>query len=154
MSQDANWSGDQSNLILSPRRGEKIPKPERGKEISTKNQDGNPTATDVEILRITTENEKLREENKQLREQLDELTKQLRAANDLIESQTRAQLIAQIQSRSDYGIEYLSKKTVDELREILAHFDHIKVPGLLMGKDTSEKVRPTLADLYGTWRVS
>jgi len=117
--------------------------------------DGKPkSAADREVIEVLAENERLRSENADLKDTVKSLEGQLRAANDLIDSHTRGSLIAQIQAKSDYGIEYLSKLTADQLRDIIQHFDHVKAPKALMGHDTTgDAKRESLSDVYGSWKI-
>jgi len=122
-----------------------------------KNKDQtNDTSTPVEreVVEVLAEIETLKTENAELKQNLDDLRKSLRSANDLIDSHTRSGLIARIKAKSDYGVEYLSTRTADQLRETLQHFDHVKVPKALMGADMPGEVkRELLGDVYGTWQT-
>lgn len=119
-----------------------------------KNKDQkNGTPVEREVVEVLAENETLKAENVELKTNLDDLRKSLRSANDLIDSHTRSGLIARIQAKSDYGVEYLSKLTADQLRETLQHFDHVKTPKALMGADMPREVkREALGDVYGSWQ--
>src|SRR5512136_807421 len=55
-----------------------------------------------------------------------ELTKQLKAANDVLESQSKAKLIGEILPRSSFTIEDLTGKTVEELQHIRVTLDQAK----------------------------
>ena len=113
------------------------------------------TPVEREVVEVLAENETLKAENVELKENLDNLRKSLRSANDLIDSHTRSGLIARIKVKSDYGVEYLSKLTADQLRETLQHFDHVKTPKALMGADMPGEVkRELLGDVYGSWQAS
>jgi hypothetical protein len=57
-----------------------------------------------------------------------ELTKQLKAANDVLEGQTKAKLIGEILPRSSFTIEDLSAKSVEELQHIRVTLDQAKLP--------------------------
>jgi hypothetical protein len=57
-----------------------------------------------------------------------ELTKQLKAANDVLEGQTKAQLIGEILPRSSFTIEDLSARSVEELQHIRVTLDQAKLP--------------------------
>lgn len=108
-----------------------------------------------EVVEVLAENETLNTENAELKQNLDDLRKSLRSANDLIDSHTRSGLIARIKAKSDYGVEYLSTRTADQLRETLQHFDHVKVPKALMGADMPSAVkRELLQDVYGSWQAA
>ena len=57
-----------------------------------------------------------------------ELTAQLRAANDVLEAQSKAELIGQILPRSNFSVEDLSVKSTEELQHIRATLDQAKLP--------------------------
>ena len=57
-----------------------------------------------------------------------ELTKQLKAANDVLESQTKAKLIGEILPRSSFTIEDLTGKSAEELQHIRVTLDQAKLP--------------------------
>ena len=57
-----------------------------------------------------------------------ELTKQLKAANDVLESQTKAKLIGEILPRSSFTIEDLTGKSAEELQHIRLTLDQAKLP--------------------------
>ena len=74
-------------------------------------------------------------ENTMLRQQIAEkdktieaLTTQLKAANDVLEAQQKSKLIGEIMPRSNFTIEDLTTKTVEELQEIRMTLDQAKLP--------------------------
>lgn len=74
------------------------------------------------------ENIALKEELKDKNNTIAELTKQLKAANDVLESQTKAKLIGEILPRSSFTIEDLTGKSVEELQHIRMTLDQAKLP--------------------------
>ena len=75
---------------------------------------------------VLTELNALKEEKKVLQKTIEELTDQLKAANDILEGQTRAKLYGEILPRSKYTIEDLNPKTLEELQAIKVTLDQAK----------------------------
>jgi len=59
---------------------------------------------------------------------IDELTTQLKAANDVLEAQSRERLIKDILPRSNFTVEDLAGKGLEELQDIRATLDQAKLP--------------------------
>lgn len=68
----------------------------------------------------------LKEEKKVLQKTIKELTDQLKAANDILEGQTRAKLYGEILPRSKYTIEDLNPKSLEELQRTKITLDQAK----------------------------
>jgi len=67
---------------------------------------------------VMAENKALKQKLASLQKTVDELRGQLKAANDVLEAQIKAELISEIMPRSSYTIEDLHDKSVDELKNI------------------------------------
>jgi len=90
-------------------------------------QNPNPTAQ-VTVDQAMAENVSLKAKIVDLEKTISSLTTQLKAANDVLESQAKADLIGKIMPRSRFTIEDLTKKSVDELKEICATLDQASYP--------------------------
>jgi len=82
----------------------------------------------ISIDQAMAENVALKKERDDLKSTITTLTAQLKAANDVLEGQTKAELIGKIVPRSRFTIEDLDKKSVDELKEICATLDQATLP--------------------------
>ncbi len=92
-----------------------------------------PPSTGNKIVQISldaalAENETLKRELTDRDKTIGELTQQLKAANDVLEAQEKAKLMADILPRSNFSIEDLSAKTLEELKEIQVTLDQAKLP--------------------------
>jgi predicted secreted protein len=82
-----------------------------------------------------------------------DLTVQLKAANDVLEAQQREELMAYIQPRSKLTIEDLATKSLEELQNIRATIDQVKMPTYKnihfgpIGADEKEDEGLTVGDL-------
>ncbi len=85
------------------------------------NQDGSGAeqnkAIKVTIDQVMAENLSLKQIVQDLDQTVKDLTSQLKAANDMLEAQARAKLIAEIKPRSRYSDEDLTKLSLDELNK-------------------------------------
>ena len=115
-------------------------------------QNPNPTAQ-VTVDQAMAENVALKEKVKGLEKVIGDLTTQLKAANDVLECQAKADLIGKIMPRSRFTIEDLTKKSVDELKEICATLDQANYPTYKnihfgsLGADEKGDVHLTVGDL-------
>jgi len=98
-----------------------------GAAAPAQNPTVNPTAK-ISIDQALAENEALKRELQEKGNTIVELTKQLKAANDVLEAQTKAKLIGEILPRSSFTIEDLSAKSVEELQHIRVTLDQAKLP--------------------------
>jgi hypothetical protein len=94
---------------------------------------GTPPPVDNKTAKISidqalAENIALKKELETKDNTIAELTKQLKAANDVLEGQTKAKLIGEILPRSSFTIEDLSAKSVEELQHIRLTLDQAKLP--------------------------
>jgi hypothetical protein len=96
------------------------------------NQDGSGAeqnkAIKVTIDQVMAENLSLKQIVQELDKTVKDLTAQLKAANDMLEAQARAKLIAEIKPRSRYSDEDLTKLSLDELSSIKVTLDNAKMP--------------------------
>jgi hypothetical protein len=95
------------------------------------NQDGSGAeqnkAIKVTIDQVMAENLSLKQIVQELDKTVKDLTSQLKAANDVLEAQARAKLIAEIKPRSRYSDEDLTKLSLDELSSIKVTLDNAKM---------------------------
>jgi hypothetical protein len=96
------------------------------------NQDGSGAeqnkAIKITIDQVMAENLSLKQIVQELDKTVKDLTSQLKAANDVLEAQARAKLIAEIKPRSRYSDEDLTKLSLDELSSIKVTLDNAKMP--------------------------
>ena len=96
------------------------------------NQDGSGAegnkAIKVTIDQVMAENLSLKQIVQDLDQTVKDLTSQLKAANDMLEAQVRAKLIAEIKPRSRYSDEDFAKLSLDELSSIKVTLDNAKMP--------------------------
>jgi hypothetical protein len=96
------------------------------------NQDGSGAegnkAIKVTIDQVMAENLSLKQIVQDLDQTVKDLTSQLKAANDMLEAQARAKLIAEIKPRSRYSDEDLTKLSLDDLSNIKVTLDNAKMP--------------------------
>jgi hypothetical protein len=96
------------------------------------NQDGSGAeqnkAIKVTIDQVMAENLSLKQIVQELDNTVKDLTSQLKAANDVLEAQARAKLIAEIKPRSRYSDEDLTKLSLDDLTSIKVTLDNAKMP--------------------------
>jgi hypothetical protein len=96
------------------------------------NQDGSGAeqnkAIKVTIDQVMAENLSLKQIVQELDKTVNDLTSQLKAANDVLEAQARAKLIAEIKPRSRYSDEDLTKLSLDDLSNIKVTLDNAKMP--------------------------
>ena len=96
------------------------------------NQDGSGAekniAIKVTIDQVMAENLSLKQIVQDLDQTVKDLTSQLKAANDVLEAQARAKLIAEIKPRSRYSDEDLTKLSLDDLTNIKVTLDNAKMP--------------------------
>jgi hypothetical protein len=96
------------------------------------NQDGSGAegnkAIKVTIDQVMAENLSLKQIVQDLDQTVKDLTSQLKAANDMLEAQARAKLIAEIKPRSRYSDEDFAKLSLDELSSIKVTLDNAKMP--------------------------
>jgi hypothetical protein len=85
-------------------------------------------AIKVTIDQVMAENLSLKQIVQDLDQTVKDLTSQLKAANDMLEAQARAKLIAEIKPRSRYSDEDLTKLSLDELSSIKVTLDNAKMP--------------------------
>jgi hypothetical protein len=85
-------------------------------------------AIKVTIDQVMAENLSLKQIVQDLDQTVKDLTSQLKAANDMLEAQARAKLIAEIKPRSRYSDEDLTKLSLDELSNIKVTLDNAKMP--------------------------
>jgi hypothetical protein len=95
------------------------------------NQDGSGAeqnkAIKVTIDQVMAENLSLKQIVQDLDQTVKDLTAQLKAANDVLEAQARAKLIAEIKPRSRYSDEDLTKLSLDDLTNIKVTLDNAKM---------------------------
>lgn len=93
---------------------------------------GSPPAVNatakISVDQALAENEALHRVLKEKDDMIGELTKQLKAANDVLEGQTKAKLIGEILPRSSFTVEDLSVKSLEELQQIRLTLDQAKLP--------------------------
>ena len=77
---------------------------------------------------VLAENVVLNQKVTALQETVDELKEQLKAANDVLEAQTKAKLISEILPRSKFTVEDLTEKSLDELQHVRATLDQARLP--------------------------
>lgn len=82
----------------------------------------------ISIDQALAENETLKKSLAEKDVMIGELTNQLKAANDVLEGQTKAKLIGEILPRSSFTIEDLSAKSAEELQHIRVTLDQAKLP--------------------------
>jgi len=82
----------------------------------------------ISVDQALAENIVLKERIKGLESTIAQLTEQLKAANDVLESQTKAKLIGEILPKSNFTIEDLAAKSVEELTQIRLTLDQAKLP--------------------------
>jgi len=96
------------------------------------NQDGSGAeqnkAIKVTIDQVMAENLSLKQIVQDLDQTVKDLTSQLKAANDVLEAQARAKLIAEIKPRSRYSDEDFAKLSLDDLTNIKVTLDNAKMP--------------------------
>ena len=113
---------------------------------------------DVNVLEMMTDNERLKKENAELREALEDKNTHLIRANDTIDVQNRARLVHELHNMGcNYGVEILGNMTTDKLRELIAHYNHLKRPVFKSGADVGGQAAPqeSLYSLYGQgWKKS
>ena len=85
-------------------------------------------AIKVTIDQVMAENLSLKQIVQDLDQTVKDLTSQLKAANDMLEAQARAKLIAEIKPRSRYSDEDFAKLSLDELTSIKVTLDNAKMP--------------------------
>lgn len=82
----------------------------------------------VTVDQVMAENEALKRELDSVKKLNGELALQLKAANDVLEGQTKAKLIGEILPRSSYTIDDLQGRTVEELQHIRETLDAARLP--------------------------
>jgi len=82
----------------------------------------------LSVDQVIAENISLKAKVQELEGVIDGLNVRLKSANDLLEAQTRAKLIADIKPRTRYSDEDFAKFTVDELTSIKVTLDNAKLP--------------------------
>jgi hypothetical protein len=82
----------------------------------------------ISIDQALAENIALKKELEGKQSTIDELSKQLKAANDVLEAQSKAKLIGEILPRSSFTIEDLTAKSVEELQHVRLTLDQAKLP--------------------------
>lgn len=88
---------------------------------------GNATAK-VSIDQALAELEEKKRELKAATDTIADLTTQLKAANDVLEAQTKAKLIGEILPRSKFTVEDLHGRSLEELEHIKLTLDQAKLP--------------------------
>jgi len=121
------------------------------------NQDGSGAdknkAIKVTIDQVMAENLSLKQIVQDLDQTVKDLTSQLKAANDVLEAQARAKLIAEIKPRSRYSDEDLTKLSLDDLSSIKVTLDNAKMPNYKnihfgpLGTDEAKDEGLTVGDL-------
>lgn len=106
---------------------------------------------------VLTEVNALKEEKKVLEKTIEELTDQLKAANDILEGQTRAKLYGEILPRSRYTVEDLNPKSLEELQRIKITLDQAKTAtfkSIRFGSSDTDESELTVGDLSknAPWR--
>lgn len=124
------------------------PNPEDKKPKPT----GNATV-DANMTEVLADRERLRTRLGEVETELKTTRDSLKIANDLLDAQTKAALIEEIRTKSDFGIEELSDMTCDELRNTRNHINRIKQPVLSSGDLGGKTTKKGLDDLYGVgWK--
>jgi hypothetical protein len=110
-------------------------------------------AVKVTIDQVMAENLSLKQMVQDLDQTVKDLTGQLKAANDMLEAQARAKLIAEIKPRSRYSDEDFAKLSLDELTSIKVTLDNAKMPNFKnirfgpLGTEEAKDVGLTVGDL-------
>lgn len=84
--------------------------------------------TELAIEEVLAENITLKRKVADQLKTIDALTEQLKAANDVLEAQTKAKLISEILPKSTFTIEDLAAKTLNQLHNIRATLDQARYP--------------------------
>jgi len=93
----------------------------------SENADAENKIIKTSIDQVMAENESLKQIIQEQTKTIEKLTVQLKAANDMLEAQVKAKLIAEIKPRSKYSEEDLAKFSVDELKHIKTTLDYARV---------------------------
>ena len=121
--------GERIKTNLKKEEGKNLSKDPKGG--SDPKSGGNPppsTPTKMSIDEALAENEILKQQITEKDSTIADLTAQLKEANDVLEAQTKAKMISEILPRSNFTIEDLTAKSLDELQHIRATLDQAKLP--------------------------
>ena len=87
----------------------------------------NPNAK-VNIDQIIAEKAALENRVTEMQKTIDSLTAQLQSANDVLQAQAKEKLVRDILPRSNYTVEDLAVKSIEDLQDIKFTLDQVKLP--------------------------
>ena len=97
------------------------------KDQSGSDKDKNKTAK-MSIDQALAENVALKTNLDEMKQMITDLTTQLKAANDVLEGQEKAKLIGEIMPRSNFKVDSLVGKSIEDLKNIRATLDQAMLP--------------------------
>ena len=109
------------------------------------------TPSEEKISELSIKCDTLEKENQALKERNAELEKDLKTANDVIEGDLKARLAADIMPNSNYTVEDLGNKSLDELKAIAGVLKQAKVgsyKGIRVANKDALPHNLTVPDLY------
>jgi len=120
--------------------------------------DKQETLLDANVALVLAENKSLKETVVEKDALIEDLTKKLKQATDLIEEDTKSRIIADIKPKTTLPGEYLSKMSVEKLREMQKTLDQAVAPVFKSGTPMGDtKKKATLDGMFegfakSTWR--
>jgi hypothetical protein len=123
------------------------------KDQSGSDKDKNKTAK-MSIDQALAENVTLKTKLDEMKQMITDLTTQLKAANDVLEGQEKAKIIGEIMPRSNFKMDGLVGKSIEDLKNIRATLDQAMLPKVnsvrfgVLGADLSDREKGlTVGDL-------